>query len=164
MFIGMTAAVLVIIVDQLSKAWVYGYLSHTKPVLAVTDFFNLVMAWNTGVSFSMFNNLGGAGVYVLSSFSLLVVAFLVYWLVKEQDKLLQLALGFVIGGALGNVIDRIRLGAVFDFLDVHVDGHHWPAFNAADSFICIGAAMIVLSGLFGTSKKETLLSVHQKKK
>ncbi|MBO5038068.1 MAG: signal peptidase II, partial [Alphaproteobacteria bacterium] len=100
------------------------------------------------VSFSMFNDLGGMGVYILSAFSLIVVGFLLYWLKKEQMLFMKLALGFVIGGALGNVIDRLRIGAVFDFLDIHIGAHHWPAFNVADSFICIGAVMIIFDGLF----------------
>lgn len=145
--IGIIAAILVVVFDQISKAVTFGYLSETKPVMEVTGFFNLVMAWNTGVSFSMFNNLGGYGVYILSGFSLIVVAVLCYWLMREESRLMQLALGFVIGGAIGNVIDRIRMGAVFDFLDVHVNDYHWPAFNVADSFICIGAGLIIFGSV-----------------
>ena len=66
---------------------------------------------------------------------------------------MQVSLGLVIGGAIGNVIDRLRLGAVFDFLDVHCGGYHWPAFNLADSFICIGAVMIVCDGVFLNRRK-----------
>ena len=150
--IGIIAALIVVVADQISKALVFGYLSETRPLVEVTSFFNLVTAWNTGVSFSMFDNLGQYGVYLLSGFALIVIAFLVYWLCREEDKYMQLALGFVIGGALGNVIDRIRLGAVFDFLDLHVAARHWPAFNVADSFICIGAALIIINGMFSTKK------------
>lgn len=150
MFAGLVAALLVTVFDQISKAVVFGYVAEAGDNVEVTSFFNLVLAWNTGVSFSMLNNLGGAGVYVLSAFSLVVVGFLLYWLKREQKTVMQVALGFVIGGALGNVIDRLRLGAVFDFLDVHVAGHHWPAFNVADSFICIGAVIIVLDGIFNS--------------
>ena len=145
---GLVAAFLVMSADQISKWMVFDYLDHTANVVTYFSWFNLVKAWNTGVSFSMLHNLGDNGVYVLSLFALLVVGFLVYWLKNEKDKLMQLALGFVIGGALGNVIDRIRMGAVFDFLDVHIGAHHWPAFNVADSFICIGASLIVCHGLF----------------
>lgn len=148
MFKGLMTAVAAVILDQATKAVVFGYLADTQPVVAVTPFFNLVSAWNTGVSFSMFNNLGGDGVYILSAFSLLVVGFLLYWLKDEEATLMQVSLGLVIGGAIGNVIDRLRLGAVFDFLDVHCGGYHWPAFNLADSFICIGAVMIVCDGVF----------------
>ena len=148
MIIGLLVALLVIVLDQISKIAVYSYLVEVGKAVEVTSFFNLVSAWNTGVSFSMFNNLGVNGVYILSAFSLTVVGFLLYWLKKECSFYMRMSLGFVIGGALGNVIDRIRLGAVYDFLDVHIGGHHWPAFNVADSFICIGAVLIVLDGIF----------------
>lgn len=144
---GLGAAAIAVLLDQLSKALIFTYLEETEPVVAVIPGFNLVMAWNTGVSFSMFNNLGGAGVYILSAFSLLVIGFLLYWLTREKSLLMQLSLGLVIGGAAGNVIDRVRIGAVFDFLDVHIGSHHWPAFNLADSFICIGAVLIVCDGI-----------------
>lgn len=149
MILGLFTAFLVVVFDQLSKIFVFEYLMGGNSAKEITSFFNLVAAWNTGVSFSMFNNLGGSGVYILSSFSLGVVGFLLYWLYKEKSVYMRVSLGFVIGGALGNVIDRIRLGAVFDFLDVHVGQYHWPAFNVADSFICIGAMLIVCEGLFG---------------
>ena len=148
MVLGLFMALVVIFLDQLSKMIVFQYLSEIGQHLEVTSFFNLVSAWNTGVSFSMFNNLGELGIYILSGFSLVVVCFLIYWLSKESSLYMRLALGGVIGGALGNVIDRVRLGAVYDFLDVHIGTHHWPAFNVADSFICIGAVIIVLDGLF----------------
>lgn len=77
-----------------------------------------------------------------------IILFLLLWLRKEQSRVLQVALGLIIGGAVGNVIDRIRLGAVFDFLDFHIGEQHWPAFNVADSFICIGAGIIIIHSLF----------------
>lgn len=148
MIVGLLTAFLAMLLDQVSKFLVFSFLAGGYPVVELTPFFNLVAAWNTGVSFSMFDNLGGAGVYVLSAFSLIVVGFLLYWLKDEKSMLMQLSLGMIIGGALGNVLDRIRMGAVFDFLDVHVMGYHWPAFNLADSFICIGAVLVIGNGLF----------------
>ena len=148
MLVGLLTALIVAILDQISKIMVYSYLLEVGKAVKVTSFFNLVSAWNTGVSFSMFNDLGGNGVYILSCFSLAVVSFLVYWLRKECSLYMKISLGFVIGGAIGNVIDRLRQGAVYDFLDVHIGTHHWPAFNVADSFICIGAVLIILDGIF----------------
>lgn len=148
MFIGLMTALVAFVLDQASKMLVFSFLANSRPVFELTPFFNLVMAWNTGVSFSMFDNLGGAGVYVLSAFSLIVVGFLLYWLRDEKSLLIQMALGMIIGGAIGNVADRVRMGAVFDFLDIHAFGYHWPAFNLADSFICIGAALVIGNGLF----------------
>lgn len=154
MILGILIAIGVIVLDQISKMFVYSYLLEVGKAVEVTSFFNLVSAWNTGVSFSMFNNLGVNGVYILSAFSLGVVLFLLFWLNKEKSLYMRVSLGFVIGGAIGNVIDRIRLGAVYDFLDVHVGTHHWPAFNVADSFICVGAVLIILDGIVFCNKKD----------
>ena len=117
-------------------------------MIIYTSYFNLVRAWNTGVSFSMFNDWGMWGVVLLSLLAFGIILFLLLWLRKEQSRVLQVALGLIIGGAVGNVIDRIRLGAVFDFLDFHIGEQHWPAFNVADSFICIGAGIIIIHSLF----------------
>ena len=116
-------------------------------MIIFTPFFSLVRAWNTGVSFSMFNDWGLSGVIILSFVAFVIIFFLVRWLKTEQSKLVQLSLGFIIGGALGNVADRVRLGAVFDFLDFSFGSYHWPAFNVADSFICIGACIVIAHGL-----------------
>ncbi len=164
MFIGLAVALVATALDQVSKMLVFGYLMKTAPVVKITSFFNLVSAWNTGVSFSMFNDLGDMGVYILSAFSLLVVSFLIWWLSKEKDFIAQIALGLVIGGAIGNVIDRLRTGAVFDFLDFHFSGYHWPAFNLADSFICIGAILIIFNGIVFNCEKSTSASVKGLKK
>lgn len=147
MLLGLLIALGVVIVDQLTKYIVLHYVLSEYAAIILTPFFAIVRAWNTGVSFSMFNNWGINGVYILSSIALIIVAVLIKWLKNEQNKVIQISLGFIIGGALGNVIDRIRLGAVFDFLDFYIGEHHWPAFNAADSFICIGAFIIILHGL-----------------
>ena len=101
----------------------------------------------------MFNNYGNLGVYLLSGVALAVVLALLWWLKSEKDRVIQVALGMIMGGAIGNVIDRLRLGAVFDFLDVHAFGHHWPAFNVADSFICIGAGLIILMSIVAKFRK-----------
>lgn len=154
MLLGLACAIVVVILDQFSKYYIMENILNEYGVISFTSFFNLVRAWNTGVSFSMFNDGGQAGVILLSLVSLIIVCFLLYWLYKEQEKIIQLSLGFIIGGAIGNVIDRISRGAVFDFLDFHIGDHHWPAFNLADSFICIGATIIIVHGLFFAPKKE----------
>ncbi len=152
MLLGLIAAVMAIVTDQLSKYLVLNYVVDEYSAIALTPFFNVVRAWNTGVSFSMFNNGGMTGIVGLTVVALVIVAFLLNWLRKENSKTVQVALGLIIGGAIGNVIDRVRLGAVFDFLDFHLGGSHWPAFNAADSFICIGAMMIIVHGLWFNEK------------
>ena len=154
MLLGLLTALAVIIIDQASKYIVLNYILSEYVVLVVAPFFAIVRAWNTGISFSMFNNFGVNGVYILSGAALLIVAALLKWLSAEKSRLMQVALGFIIGGALGNVIDRIRLKAVFDFLDFSIGEYHWPAFNFADSFICIGAAIIIINGLFFSKKDQ----------
>ena len=153
MLFGIFIALLVVIIDQLTKYIVLHHVLKEYAAVIITPFFDIVRAWNTGVSFSMFNNWGINGVYILSGVALLIVCFLVKWLSTEKNRTMQLALGFIIGGAIGNVIDRIRLGAVFDFLDFHLGDSHWPAFNAADSFICIGAAIIIIHSIFFNKKE-----------
>lgn len=154
MLLGLTIAGLVLIIDQATKYWVMNDILAGKAMIIFTPFFSLVRAWNTGVSFSMFNNWGLSGVIILSLVAFVIIAFLVNWLRKEDNRLIQVALGFIIGGALGNVIDRVRLGAVFDFLDFSFGDYHWPAFNAADSFICIGAVIVIAHGLLSHNKTQ----------
>ncbi len=161
MFIGLGIASIIIILDQLTKLYFLNLLLQNDMYIKVCSFFNLIVAWNTGVSFSMFNDMGNLGVYVLSGFSVFMVGILIYWLKKETHLFMRTALGFIIGGALGNVIDRLRFGAVFDFLDIHAYGHHWPAFNLADSFICIGAIMLICDGIL-FNKCSTLKTLNNK--
>ena len=113
----------------------------------VTSFFNLALTYNRGISFGLFNGAAGVNAIVFSLAAAAIVAVLVYWLAHAASPLLAMAIGLVIGGAVGNVIDRLRLGAVVDFLDFHVGAIHWPAFNVADSAICVGVAVMLLDGL-----------------
>lgn len=155
---GLILAAVIIAADQLSKWWVVEKIMRPEGVtetpffglksIAVTPFFNLVMTWNRGVSFGVFNNHGPWNALALSVLSLAIVVGLLIWLRKSDQRLIILALGSIIGGALGNVIDRVRWGAVADFLDVHALGWHWPAFNLADSAITIGAVLLILDSLF----------------
>lgn len=144
--LGLAAAV--ILADQVSKWTVLTFVMNPPRVLEVTGFFNLVLVYNTGVSFGL---LGGGGAWMpwaLSGFALLVVAALLVWLGREPGRPLALAVGLVAGGALGNVIDRIHQPGVVDFLDFHLGGWHWPAFNLADSGISLGVVILVFDGLF----------------
>ncbi|HYE49949.1 MAG TPA: signal peptidase II [Azospirillaceae bacterium] len=155
---GLRVAALAVILDQASKWWILSAalpcLSGTtgpdcelnSPSIYVTPFFNLVMAWNRGVSFGMFAHEADVMPYVLVAVALAIVGVMVVWL-KRTDRMFQaVSIGAVIGGAIGNVVDRLRFGAVADFLDVHAFGWHWPAFNVADSFITVGVALLLLDG------------------
>ena len=154
MFLGLSIALAAVLLDQLSKYYMLNEILGQSAVIVISPVFNLVRAWNTGVSFSMFNNYCSLGVILLSGVAIVIVGFLFYWLKNETSRLAQVALGMIIGGAVGNVIDRVRLGAVFDFLDFHIGESHWPAFNLADSFICIGAAILILQSVCHYLKKE----------
>lgn len=107
--------------------------------------FNLTMVWNEGVSFGM---MGGMGIWPLIILAMTIVSIFFVWLLKSTSKFESVSLAFVIGGAIGNVIDRFRFGAVADFFDVYVGHYHWPAFNIADSAITIGVVMLIIHGLF----------------
>jgi signal peptidase II len=144
--IGLPVAALVLGLDQLTKALALATLAGEPPI-RVTDFFNLVLVWNPGVSFGLLQGLGGRGPWLLAAFGLAVCIVLLVWLRRETRKLTGTALGLVLGGALGNIVDRARFGAVVDFLDFHAMGYHWPAFNISDSAIVVGALLLLLDGL-----------------
>ena len=150
--IGVAVAGCILILDQLSKVWILQSVMQPPRVIEITPFFNIVLAWNRGVSFGMFNQASDYGPHLLTALALAIVAALSVWLYKAEARFTVLSLGLIIGGALGNVIDRVRFGAVVDFLDFHAMGYHWPAFNVADAAICIGAAMLVLESLFQPGK------------
>jgi signal peptidase II len=151
---GLCVALLTMVLDQLTK-WVVLGTFETGQGVAVTPFFNLVLVWNRGVSFGMFNTGGAFAPWLLSGLALAVVIGLGAWLRRTDQRLTALGLGLVIGGALGNVVDRVRFGAVVDFLDFHLAGYHWPAFNVADAGICVGAALMVADGLLARQSQPT---------
>ncbi len=113
----------------------------------ITSFFNLVMVWNQGVSFGMFGD-GMAGPLAFVGVAIGICAIFVIWLLRAESWIETVACGLVIGGAVGNIIDRVRYGAVADFLDFHIDETHWPAFNVADACIACGIGLILLDALF----------------
>lgn len=154
--LGLGIAVLTGVLDQISKWWIIEHVMRPPHVIEVTGFFNIVLAWNRGVSFGMFNNGDGGNEWLLSGLALVIVSILLVWLWRSGCRHLALSIGLIVGGALGNVIDRMTYGAVIDFLDFHVAGFHWPAFNVADSAIFIGAVVLVLDSLFGWSEKNKM--------
>jgi signal peptidase II len=149
---GLAIAALVVVLDQLSKWWILERIMLPPRVIEITSVFNLVLTWNRGVSFGMFNTDSPFSVWVLPLVAVAIVVMLVAWLTRADRQLLAFALGSVIGGAIGNLIDRFRFGAVADFLDVHAFGYHWPAFNVADSAITIGVGVLMFDSVFGTAE------------
>lgn len=153
--VGLVVALLVLVLDQLTKWAILDLLDLAAQPIAVSSFFNLVLVWNKGVSFGMLDGIGALTPWVLSGLSLGVVIGLLFWLRQSVHPLIAVGLGMVIGGAFGNVIDRLRYGAVVDFLDFHVAGYHWPAFNVADAGICVGAGLILVDGLLAPRRQYT---------
>jgi signal peptidase II len=139
---------LVAVLDQISKWVMVAELTARPRVIEVTGFFNLLLTHNTGISFGIFRG-GDTWVrWALVVLALAIVGLLMHWLWREPRGRMALAVGLICGGAVGNVIDRIRIGAVVDFLDFHAAGWHWPAFNLADSAITLGVAVLLLDSLF----------------
>jgi signal peptidase II len=150
--LGLLVAVPVVLLDQLTKWLVLADLTDAPRTVVVTGFFNLVLVWNRGVSFGMFNADSTWGPTILAGVAVVISVCLVIWLRRVTSPLVATAIGLVLGGAIGNVIDRARFGAVVDFLDFHAFGYHWPAFNVADSAITVGVALLLYDSLFERRK------------
>lgn len=146
--LGLAVAVIAIVADQAVKVLLISALTDPDRIIVVTGFFNLVYVQNFGVSFGLFSAGSSAGPWILSVLSVAVAAGLVVWLRRVESRWLGAAIGLIIGGAIGNAIDRIRLGAVADFFDFYAFGYHWFAFNIADAAIVGGVAFIIVDGLF----------------
>jgi signal peptidase II len=144
-WLGISAAVIVF--DQLTKALVARTFAVHESV-EITPFFNMVLVYNRGAAFSLLADAGGwqRGLFIAIA---VVASFWIAWLLRRHaaETLFCLALSLVLGGALGNVIDRVHAGAVLDFLDFHAFGYHWPAFNVADIAISCGAVLLVWDAL-----------------
>jgi signal peptidase II len=152
---GVLAAALSLAADQLSKIWVIDYFAGAPPLVrvtgraVVTPFFNVLLIGNTGISFGMFHGHRRLGEIVLVGAALAIVVGLLWWLWRTRNGLVAVAIGCLIGGALGNVVDRLTRGAVVDFLDFHLGQWHPFVFNLADTAISIGVGLLILDGLLG---------------
>ncbi|AJP49695.1 peptidase A8 [Rugosibacter aromaticivorans] len=141
-WIGLSGVVIAL--DQISKLCMLAHF-HRMESLAITPFFNLFLVFNPGASFSLLADAGGWQKWFFIALALGVSLWLLMLLRQHaQERLFPAAISLVLGGALGNVIDRLRLDAVVDFLDFHLAGHHFPAFNVADSAISIGVALMLI--------------------
>ena len=150
--LGLLIAAAAAALDQLSKFAVLRFFGEPGcggHRAVVTSFLDLVITCNRGVSFGLFNRGAELNALVFSLVAAFVVAILIGWLWRVRSGVLAVAIGLVIGGAVGNVIDRLRLGGVVDFLYFHAGSWYWPAFNLADSAICLGVAAMLIDGLLG---------------
>ena len=146
--LGLIFGFLILCIDQISKWWIVTEVMNPPRYIPVFPYFNLVMGWNKGISFGIFDSASPPNQWLLISLALIIVTILLIWLWRSESRIISVALGLIIGGALGNVIDRIHYGAVADFLDFYIGDFHWPAFNIADSGITIGVIILVLESLF----------------
>jgi signal peptidase II len=158
--LGLALIALTVVLDQLSKSWVVSYFGTAFPLPAtpvpqrvVTPFFNLILTWNRGMSFGLFNQDSPWNAALFSVLAVAIVAALLIWLWRTESPLVAAGIGLVAGGAVGNVIDRLRLGAVTDFLDFHWNDWHFATFNLADSGITLGVGLLLLDALLNRREK-----------
>lgn len=158
--LGLTVALVAIVIDQAHKIWmisVYGIASRGRVV--VTPFLDLIYVLNTGISYSLLSLEGVRGQVALASFAVLAAAALTVWLARGVDsRLLAISTGLIIGGAIGNAIDRIRLGGVADFFSLHAFGFYWYVFNIADVAIVAGVAGLLYDSLVVSRSPATKVS------
>jgi len=152
----------VILLDQITKSILLYLITGTVPLYGnawsvvgypylmahLTDWFNIVFTWNPGTSFSILRAVGEAAPWIIVGITGIIVILLLRYMFRRASTKEFLPLGFIIGGALGNLIDRIRFGAVIDFIDWHIGTWHWPAFNVADIFIVIGVGLYIINLVF----------------
>jgi signal peptidase II len=151
--LGLVAALVVLVADQLSKWWVLNVLDLPDVrQIVLLPVLNLTMVWNHGVTFGLLNGLGSWGHVILAAVALAVVVALGVWLRKAETRVMAAAIGAIAGGAIGNVIDRVRFGGVVDFIHAHVGtpwgDYSWYVFNVADAAIVCGVGALILESLF----------------
>ena len=139
--------ILLIAADQLSKSLLINYFHEGGSEIVVLPFVSIVYLWNKGVSFGMFAKLEYSN-YIFMVFAVIIASVLSYLLIKTKKKLEIASYCLIISGAVGNIIDRILYGAVFDFIYFHIGKFHWPAFNVADSVISIGVVLLIISFMY----------------
>ena len=140
----LSLAALIVVLDQISKLWISSHFIYGES-LRVTDFFNLVLAHNSGAAFSFLSDAGGWQRWMFSAIAIVAAVWIVRLLRQHaKETLFCLALTLVLGGAVGNLIDRVAYGYVVDFLDFYWGSYHFPAFNVADSAISVGAVLLIL--------------------
>jgi signal peptidase II len=116
--------------------------------IPIWPFFNIVMVWNRGMSFGILNHQTDYGPLLLGLLAAVIIVIFTIWMIRSHSNFQCFGIALVIGGALGNILDRVRFGAVVDFLDFHINDLHWPAFNVSDSCICVGVILLIVQSFF----------------
>ncbi len=157
---GVIAAIVTLIIDQASKLWLLHVfdIGH-RGMVRVTPFFDLVLAWNTGISYGWLQNMGTTGQTLLMAGKAVAIVLLAIWMARSQTRLAVIGLGLIIGGAIGNAIDRIAYGAVVDFALFHIaiagKTYSWYVFNLADAAIVAGVGALLYDSLFAPAAAKT---------
>lgn len=152
-FAGGLVALAVLAADQASKLWLlYGLKMVEGQSIKIAPFFDIHLLWNPGISYSLFSHATAGSRRALLGFTVIAVLLLGLWLWRVSGRLAALALGALIGGALGNGYDRLAYGAVADFCDFHIGNWHWYVFNIADTAIVLGVALLAYDGLFAEKR------------
>ncbi|WP_069470549.1 signal peptidase II [Candidatus Marithrix sp. Canyon 246] len=141
-------SLIILILDQITKTWVSTHLSYNQPV-NILPYFDLRLLHNTGAAWSILADQGGWQRWFLSALAIIVSIVIMIWLTRldSKQRWLACALALILGGALGNVVDRLIYGYVVDFIDIYYQAWHWPAFNIADIGISIGAVMLLIDAI-----------------
>lgn len=151
--LGLVVAVVTLALDQASKLWIlHGVNLPARQQITLAPFLDLVMVWNRGISYGLFQQ-DGWGRWVLVAIAVVAVIALTLWLARTGSRLAAVSIGLLIGGAIGNAIDRAAYGAVADFVSLHAFGYHWYVFNVADIAIVAGVIGLVWDAAFGSHKK-----------
>lgn len=147
----------VFMIDQVTKSWAVRTLRFDGDRSIIPGFLNFAYAQNTGVAFSMFDDHGNTGRWALSAIALVAATLVLYffWRTPRTDDRVLGSLALLLAGIVGNVVDRLRLGFVIDFIDVQFGNWHYPTFNVADAAICFGAGLLVIDMFFSKRKPET---------
>jgi signal peptidase II len=142
---GLSLALLLLVLaaDQLTKAWVLHRVDLSEGPLRVTPFMDITLVWNRGISYGLFQA-EGAGRWVLVGFTVAAIAALLVWLIRARHPMVAFGLAAIVGGAIGNLIDRLVHGAVVDFVFLHAAGFNWYVFNIADAAIVLGVVALLL--------------------
>ncbi|PPD16300.1 MAG: signal peptidase II [Methylobacterium sp.] len=152
--LGLTVAILLLLADQASKLWlIFGTNLRLTWPWHITPFLDFTVVWNRGISYGLFQQETEAGRWILTGIKLVAAVVLFFWLKRAENRLEAAGIGLIIGGAIGNAIDRIWHGAVFDFVHFHVGSFSWYVFNVADAAIVVGVVMMVASPLLLLGKK-----------
>jgi signal peptidase II len=151
---GVIAAILALVLDQATKLWLlFGFDLARKGLVSITPFFDLVLAWNTGISYGWFADQGPTGQALMLAFKAIAIVALAIWMARSTTLVATIGLGLIIGGAIGNAIDRMAYGAVVDFALFHVQiggqTYSWYVFNLADTAIVVGVAALLYDSFFG---------------